>query len=337
MTWTTLAALTLIAIQVVQSPPPPLSPPVVSWERLQVLRHWVAAVEQHTPVALDAPVSSVRAWSRGDIVNAWLDVQMLAALVKNPRANRFFLQPPGQMMSFLRFVTQEDIAALEELAAGIRARPFPEVFLKRAALLHSDLAMSLAEAEPSAAWSSMLVPNNVVVRSEDGQQVSLNGGVVHWEFGRVLLDAVREPGRDPFVRSWYRATLAYKLDIDQLDSPHFEHAVRVLPDDSVVHFQMGCLIEGFAEPRAQVLAQSMRLPAGKALVIRPATDELRAAEREFRRALVLEPTHAEARLHLGRTLGRLGWHKEAAAELRVAAAEVREPLLTYYAQLFLGA
>jgi len=160
---------------------------------------------------------------------------------------------------------------------------------------------------------------------------------VHWEFGRVLLDAIRQPGRDPFVRSWYRATLAYKLAIDHLDSPHFEHAVEVLPNDPVIRFQMGCLLEGFAEPRAQIVAQTLRLPAGKELFIKPAADELRAAEGHFRRAVAIDPTYAEGRLHLGRTLGRLGRHKDAATELRAAAADVDEPLLTYYAHLFLGA
>jgi tetratricopeptide (TPR) repeat protein len=57
----------------------------------------------------------------------------------------------------------------------------------------------------------------------------------------------------------------------------------------------------------------------------------------FRRTLTLKPDLHEARLRLGRVLGRTGRHEEAVRELRAAAASLDDPLLNYYVQLFLGA
>jgi Tfp pilus assembly protein PilF len=65
--------------------------------------------------------------------------------------------------------------------------------------------------------------------------------------------------------------------------------------------------------------------------------ELREAERLYRRALEQDETYVEARIRLGRVLGRRGRHDEAARQLRQAIAATKEPLLLYYANMFLGA
>ena len=70
--------------------------------------------------------------------------------------------------------------------------------------------------------------------------------------------------------------------------------------------------------------------------MRSEDDELDAAATAFREALRIDPTMTEARLRLGRVRGRQGRHADAVEELRRAAAEVTEPLLQYYAQLFLA-
>jgi tetratricopeptide (TPR) repeat protein len=183
----------------------------------------------------------------------------------------------------------------------------------------------------------MMMPRRVVVRSEDGQQVSMSGGMVHWEFGRMLLDAVDKPSRDDFVRSWYQATLTFKLWTEELDTPHFDHAQRVLPDDPVIRLLIGGLHEALADARVQSAAQSARLPRNTKLSVRSERDELREAERMFRGALEIDPTDVEARVRRGRTLARLDRHKEAAPELRQALASTEDPLLRYYAELFLAA
>jgi tetratricopeptide (TPR) repeat protein len=65
--------------------------------------------------------------------------------------------------------------------------------------------------------------------------------------------------------------------------------------------------------------------------------ELRQAEGYFRRALEIAPDHVEARLRLGRVLGLVGRHDDAARELRRALPSAGEDVLRYYGELFLGA
>jgi tetratricopeptide (TPR) repeat protein len=65
--------------------------------------------------------------------------------------------------------------------------------------------------------------------------------------------------------------------------------------------------------------------------------ELRAAERFYRRALDRNPAFVEARIHLGRVLGRRGRHADAARELRQALTRTDDALLLYYGNMFLGA
>jgi tetratricopeptide (TPR) repeat protein len=64
--------------------------------------------------------------------------------------------------------------------------------------------------------------------------------------------------------------------------------------------------------------------------------ELRQAEQLYKRALERKPGYLEARIRLGRVLGLRGRHKEAVEQLRQGQA-ANEPVLQYYAHLFLGA
>jgi tetratricopeptide (TPR) repeat protein len=64
---------------------------------------------------------------------------------------------------------------------------------------------------------------------------------------------------------------------------------------------------------------------------------LRRAEAFFRRSLDIDPAFVEARLRLGRVIGLLGRHQEAASELRRCAEAATGQTLQYYAALFLGA
>ena len=71
--------------------------------------------------------------------------------------------------------------------------------------------------------------------------------------------------------------------------------------------------------------------------IRSEETELELAERSFRKAFELDPSHAEAQLRRGRTLSRLGRHQDAAVEIRAARARLDEPILKYFAALFMAA
>jgi tetratricopeptide (TPR) repeat protein len=310
-------------------------PPVVS-HRVSILRDWVNAVERHTPGEADAAALMPAAWSRDDLQAAWIDVQVLIALLRNHDADEFHVQYLGNRVR--ANTPRQDVQAFRDIARAIVQQPGADRFLKRAAVLHTDTAMLVQGALPAAELpSSMLIPRRVIVQTGDGQQVSMHGGGVSWEFARLLLDAVREPSRDADVNLWYRATLAQRLGGEELDTPHFARARQLFPDDAEITFLTGALHEVFADARVQTVARTIKLRGGALLEIGSEASELREAEALFRRALELDAGHVEARLRRGRTLGRLGRHQEAVAELRRVLGGTREPLLLYYAELFAGA
>lgn len=121
------------------------------------------------------------------------------------------------------------------------------------------------------------------------------------------------------------------------DLSHLEGAMRAFPDDPGILFLAGALRELSAEPRIQEVVDTVDLPYGMKLGIESPRDELRGAERLFRRALEKDPRMTEARIRRGNVLGLLGRHEEAVKELEQALDSVGEdPLLTYYARMFLG-
>ena len=107
----------------------------------------------------------------------------------------------------------------EHAAISQKAGDGDNDILRRAALLHADVAMlapsaaaELASAQPV---RTTIGPQSVRVTTSDGidRNVQLVG--VNWDIGRKLLDAVRtprermpHPERDPKVHDWYRATSA---------------------------------------------------------------------------------------------------------------------------------
>ena len=334
-----IAAIALAAtLQGAQVPVPTLPPPPVVSHHVTVLREWVRAVERHTPGEVDAAALWPTTLTRDEVGQLWVDVRALIAYITDPRAKEFFVRPAGERSRLVRvFTTPQDVAALRKLALDIKQGIGAQQFYKRAAVLHSDVVM-LVQRGPAigALEGSFLGPRRTVVRTEDGQQTGLYGSDVNWEFGRMLLDEVREPSKDHTVRAWYAATMSHKLGEEELDFPHFERAGQLLPDEAEIQFLFGALHEAFSDPRVQTVLETVVMPLGIRLGVQPERVELGDAERYLARALRIDPTHVEARVRRGRVLGRLGRHKEAVEELRRAIATSRDTLLTYYAQLFVG-
>jgi tetratricopeptide (TPR) repeat protein len=172
----------------------------------------------------------------------------------------------------------------------------------------------------------------------DGCSQGMAVDVGHWEFARTLLDkVVPAPARDDFSRRWYSASAAYLEGLEQLTPTHFSRGLRAFPDDAGLLFFAGCLHETLAEPRVQEAMQGATIPTDVKFDVSSRRNELREAESLLRKALKAQPDHLEARIHLGRVLGLRGEHIEAEALLRKAVADAKEPLLQYYAKLFLGA
>jgi Flp pilus assembly protein TadD len=111
----------------------------------------------------------------------------------------------------------------------------------------------------------------------------------------------------------------------------------MFPDDPTLLFLSGCQRETYAAPAIQSAARAIALPAGLTVGVQAERAELRQAETFFRRALALTPDVGEAHLRLGRVIGQLGRHVDAAGQLRQALTLVDDDQLRYYGELFLGA
>jgi tetratricopeptide (TPR) repeat protein len=172
------------------------------------------------------------------------------------------------------------------------------------------------------------------VQMIDGEATNFGLGEIHWAIGRSLLNAVT-PQPDAMVNLWYRATGAWMLREQQFNPAHLERARDLFPNDAFIAFLSGANAEIYASPFVQSAIKTAVLPAGVVFKIGNESSELKLAEPLFQRAVRLDPAFAEARVHLGHVLLARGQFEDAINEL--TAVEMREPLLRYYANMFLGA
>jgi len=201
--------------------------------------------------------------------------------------------------------------------------------LKRAAILHADVAMILIPMLPGRVGCSS--SSTLLVR--DGNRVGMGCVDIHWIHSRLLLDAVTpDPAKDELVRRWYVASATYLLEAGSYANakPLLDQARLLFRSDSETLFARGCYDEAYASPPIQTVAAE----SGSAQ--RSARSYLEEAEDLYRRAVRENPQFVEARTRHGNVLSLLGRHRDAAEELRLAAAAAQGPELRYYAELFLG-
>ena len=202
-------------------------------------------------------------------------------------------------------------------------------FARRAALLHSDVAVfAPPELAVNASGDASMLIN-------DGQLVGYSFSGLHWEFARRLLDLVGpQAAADPAVRAWYLA--AGRLMRRQLShgysGPHLIRAAEIFPGEAEVAFLSGCLHESLAGPRVQSYLRYVSTGPRDLT----SDGEFRRAEASFREALQKGPDEAETRLRLGHVLLERGKAGEAQVELTRALELVDDPVLDYFASLFLG-
>ena len=150
----------------------------------------------------------------------------------------------------------------------------------------------------------------------------------------------RSPRRDEWVHRWYRAAAA-RMRRDSLlasSEPLLGRARQLFPKDAAFPFYAGCLHETQASPADPGGVRGDRaVPAQRNRVHGSRVPIGTRRPGSFTEALALQPAWPEARLRLGRVLGLLGRHKEAAAALRRALDETDDPPLVYWGSLFLGA
>jgi tetratricopeptide (TPR) repeat protein len=303
----------------------------------------VRSVERHEPARADVEAATIAVWSRDDLrttvetLRSLRDALQRAVRADDAREDRQDIRTRGgHRLSALQAQTLLGLTADEAQRGDINR------LLKRGAMLHADIAMLAREglvraAEPSVPGTP---PGRGPIQVFDGRAGGADHADRHWEMARALLESVTpEPGRDEWVYRWYRAAAA-RMRRDSLlasSAPLLERARQLFPKDAAFPFYGGCLHEIHASPAIQAVyeatAPSQRSRAAPSL----SGPHWNQAVRLFSEALELQPSWPEARLRLGRVLGLLGRHKEAAATLRRALDETDDLPLVYWGSLFLGA
>jgi tetratricopeptide (TPR) repeat protein len=328
----------------------PLIPGVPADERLDRLQQWLTAAERHQPGTVDDPARLVRRFDRLALSDIHDDLATIGALIVDPGAPivRYeVVRNPeaGRPASAGRGYTPNQVRGLRALARQLSFGSASTDLLERGALLHTDIALRAPPAPEMVASTATPALQRTTLYLGDGRQQGLDQSVGHLEMARRLLDLVRPnpqrddkpaPERDPHVRDWYRATTAVLLARRTLELSHFTRAVALFPDDPEILLIAGALRETLAGARVQDGVRTARLPSGLSYDIDSDRTELRRAEGLLRRSLAVDPDRVEARIRLGRVLGLLGRSEDAARELRAALRRAPEPLLEYFAALFLG-
>jgi tetratricopeptide (TPR) repeat protein len=203
------------------------------------------------------------------------------------------------------------------------------------------LVPSAADRLPeSAKEPRLLLERRGSVLVQDGRQEGTNAGGAHWDIARLLLDEITpDPSRDTTARLWYRAIAAFfeRRALLAESVPHLERGRRIYATDPFIFAASGLVHETFAAPEIQTFVQTAAQAGLPPTSVGSARSNLRRAEDFFRRAVELDGSYAEARVHLGRVLGLQGRHEEAASQLQLATATAHDSLTRYYAWLFLGA
>jgi len=327
-------------------------------DRIERLRAWIEAVENHELGDADEPLLRVASWDRNTLWRVWMDVGTIVSLVRDPSILVFSTPTEDEPFSAifrlpqarLRFrvipYSRDELKRLQLIAREVVTRGGEDRILKRGATLHLDIAMLGAAQSSAAEPSRQPRSGSIMLFLADGQQTGFDQAGVQFEMGRRLLDKVRpkvsrklgaDPGSDEIVRLWYLAANAYMQSVEQLEAWHVDRSVQLFPSDPEVLFLAACAREMFSGPQIQSVLQSTTLPRELFNLIGSESAELRNAERLFRESLERDPDRAEARIRLGRVLGRRGRHQEAIVELRRALMGTKNRLLLYYGNMFLGA
>ncbi len=325
-------------------------------DRVDRLRQWLEAVERHEPGVADDALLRVASWDRMTLWRVSTEAGTIVSMVRDPNIGIFYEPVESEPFSGIfrtsdpryrvRMITytRNDVKRLQMIAQEVKDRGGEDRVLKRGASLHADIVMLGASPaltpDPARRARSALF----MVYMSDGQQTGVDDGSVQWEMGRRLLDKIRprgynrnNPGADETVRVWYLASNAYMQATEQLDAWHVDRAVQLFPRDPDILFLAACAREMFSGPQVQGVLNSTTLSRDLFNLIGDEGDELGKAERLFRQTLERDPTRTEARIRLGRVLGRRGRHQDAIVELRRATIEADNRVLQYYGHMFIGA
>lgn len=307
---------------------------------LQLLNEWVAAVQAHEPGKLDGAAAGMAAWDRDALLRARPYVrQYVDSLGAAWRLRRLPRTP-------LPDIDRATVLGMANAKGQERANDF----IKRAALLHTDvvlLTQLVPGIVPPPKPRSEQTPLEreetqplVIARGPDGRFSNFELGNLNWDYARDLLDAVTPaPESDETVALWYRAVMAgFAASFSFGEAwPHVERARWLLPNDPGVLFGDAAIQETLASPRIQDYVRVTKLPNGQSFIfVSSEREHLERAEWFLRRALVGDPTFAEARVRLGRVLSQRGQHAAALTELNAVTLPPSDTVVTYFLHMVRG-
>jgi tetratricopeptide (TPR) repeat protein len=329
-------------------------------DRVDLLAVWLDAIDRHRAGATDS-LRVVAAWSPRELRLLREHFQALVRLIRDPEVETFFHDVPGS--SARRRATQYsdlELTRLRALANAHGAVPAADKcpgepagagrgtnganhFLKRAAMLHLDAAVALAN-DPAMGFQSQAPADSpFMMKVDDGRSMGAIGAVNHLEVARDLLDRVAErcsdrpaPSRDAWIGDWYAASLAHQLTTQQFDVRHVIRALDLFPDDADMLALAGATHEALSTPLMQSAIGNDRDLRDRVRV-RSQAGELERAEELLQKAIQRNERLAEARLRLANVLGLRGKHDEAVRHLERTVADAGDDRqLAYYAYLLHG-
>lgn len=234
--------------------------------RIDRVFRWVNAVETHRPGTADEALGSIRAWSGTILGTLFTDATTLVQIIADPRKSEFSVRVSGTRLVDIGY-TKAQLVRLRELACAagdLRVAPCQTIrpdqradlvlarlaahaasarqagdrnyFVRRASMLHTDIATLTAPAFVAGSGDPALVRQPVgVYEGIVGHVVDTS---VHWVPARAMVDwVVHEgitrpaPDRDPWVRAWYCATAAWMLGHKRYRTEHLDRAREIFPDD----------------------------------------------------------------------------------------------------------
>lgn len=296
---------------------------------------WVAAVETHRAGRSDAAVGAVLGIKTAELESAFtpLSHALAEAIEMDGRSASFdeLLRPYASRQ--LKADERQRRDALSERIATFGV----DRFLKRAALLHADLAIV-------APFSHLTQSQGLGHLAADGQHAGSEGRPWHWMLARSFLHLVRDISADSDARLWYQAAGAHMLAERNFTeaAPHIDRGLTLFPADAEMHFLDGLMHEAqaAADIQASLADQIAQLPRQPRSIytpaIRSADDERREARDAYDAALESDPDHVEARVHRARVRLADEQYEGAASDARRVLSRPLPPVLEYYARLFLG-
>jgi tetratricopeptide (TPR) repeat protein len=243
-------------------------------------------------------------------------------------------------------MTPADEVHLQTLRNRI-ARTGIDRFLKRAAMLHTDVTLFHPDVH-------LTTREGTGHLATDGRSEGDLGRPWHYMLARsflylVLWDkdvprlTVRKTEPDPEVLLWYQAVgneLWRQRNYTEA-LPHIRAALDLFPGDAELQFVSGVIHESQSGTQLQAAVQEQvaafrgrreRYIPG----VGTADAERDEAEDAFRAAIAADPGHLEARLRLAQVLNVDGEYDEAVRELTLVLERTKAPWHRYFALLFLG-